>query len=335
MEQCMNLLAEKAGLSPWEIRYKNAVRPGDVLPNGQIADGATGLEGCLLAVKDIYENAEVAGIASFFKNSGVGVGLPDTGRCIVSVEGGRVHVRTGAACIGQGLATVTTQMACETLNLPPRMIVAEAPDTRRTPNSGTTTASRQTVFTGEATRRAAALLKKELDKGIPIAALEGREFLGEYLGETDPMGSGKENPVSHVAYGYAAEVVVLNRQGKVERVAAAFDLGKLVNPKAAEGQIEGGIVMGLGYAFTENYPVNNGVPTAKYGTLGLWRAPEAPPMEISFVRGPKLGDIAYGAKGVGELATIPTAPAAAGAYYALDGRLRATLPMENTFYSKR
>ena len=151
------------------------------------------LKEALLAVKDVYEQAEVAGISSFFKNSGVGVGLPDTGRCIISVEEGKIHVRTSLACIGQGMATVTTQIACETLNLPPEMIVAEAPDTRRTPNSGTTTASRQSLFTGEATRRAAMQLRYELDMGRALSDLEGEEFYGEYSAKTDPLINDKKS----------------------------------------------------------------------------------------------------------------------------------------------
>lgn len=334
-ENQLNLLAEMAGLDPWEMRYKNAIHPGQVLPNGQVADSSTGLTECLDAVKEAYYGAKTAGIASFFKNSGVGVGLPDTSRCIVSVENGKVHVRTSAACIGQGLATVTTQMACEILGLTPEMIVAEPPDTRRTPNAGTTTASRQTVFTGESTRRAALLLKEQLDAGKTLADLEGQEFYAEYLGETDPMGSDKENPKSHIAYGYAAEVVELNEEGRIAKITAAYDLGRVINPRAAEGQIEGGIVMGLGYALTEDYPLEGGYPKATYGTLGLLRATDVPPMEIIMLEGPRRNEEACGAKGVGELATIPTAPAVAGAYYARDGILRQRLPMSDTPYSKK
>ncbi|MDR1194602.1 MAG: selenium-dependent xanthine dehydrogenase [Peptococcaceae bacterium] len=338
-ENNLNLLAALVGISPWEIRFRNAIRPGQVLPNGQIADETTGLERCLLAVREAYEQAgrdgKVAGISSFFKNSGVGVGLPDTGRCVISVEDQRVHMRTSAACIGQGLATVVTQIACEVLGLPPAQILVEPPDTRRTPNSGTTTASRQTFFTGEAVRRAALLLRAKLDEGKTLAELEGEEFAAEYSGVTDPMGSDKPFPVSHLAYGYAAEAVILDQQGKVEKIVAAYDMGKVINPKAAAGQIEGGIVMGLGYALTEDYPLSDGVPTAKYGTLGLWRATDVPPMEIRFVEGPQLNTVACGAKGVGELATIPTAPAVAGAYYALDGQFRGKLPLEDTFYRKK
>ncbi len=334
MECCLNLLAEKAGLSPWEIRHRNAIRPGQVLPNGQIADPSTAVAECLEAVKADYESALYAGVASCFKNAGLGVGVPDTGRCIFSVERGRVHVRSSAACIGQGMATVMLQMACETLNIAPELLVIEPPDTRRTPNSGTTTASRQTLVTGEAVIRAARLLKVELDAGKTLADLEGREFFGEYLTETDPMGSSKEFPVSHVAYGYAAQVVKLDAGGKVTEVVAAYDVGRVVNPRAAEGQIEGGVAMGLGYALTEDFPVEGGYVKAKYGTLGLFRSTETPPIRVRIVRREEDGPFAYGAKGVGELATIPTAPAAQGAYYKLDGVFRTKLPLENTFYKK-
>ncbi len=333
-ENNLNLLAEKVGISPWEIRYRNAIRPGQVLPNGQVADVSTGLAECLEAIKDTYDKAKYAGVASFLKNSGVGVGLPDTSRCILSIEDGIVHIRTSAACIGQGLATVTTQMVCETTGITPDKVYAEPPDTLRTPNAGTTTASRQTVFTGESTRRAAEMLRAALDEGNTLADLEGREFYAEYLGETDPMGSDKPNPVSHIAYGYAAQVVEIDEVGRVTNIEAAYDMGRVINPKAAEGQIEGGIVMALGYALTEDYPLEGGYPKATYGTLGLLRSTEIPPMKLKFVQGPGFNPEAYGAKGVGELAAIPTAPAVSGAYYALDGVLRAKLPMENTFYRK-
>ena len=339
-ENNLNLLAEMAGLSPWEIRFRNVVRPGQSLPNGQLAGPDTELEACLLALKDVYEQTRAegksVGIACAFKNSGIGVGLPDVGRCILSVEQGLIHIRTSAACIGQGLATVIIQIACETLALPPERFVAEPPDTRRTPNSGTTTASRQTVFTGEAVHQGALKLKAALDQaGGNPDALEGQEFYGEYSGVTDPMGSDKPNPVSHVAYGYAATVAILDAEGRVEKIVAAYDIGAVVNPKSAEGQIEGGLLMGMGYALTEDFPIEGGYPKAKYGTLGLLRAPDAPVMEIHFMKPANPSPLALGAKGVGELATIPVTPAIAGAYYDRDKKLRAKLPMEDTFYRKK
>jgi len=232
------------------------------------------------------------------------------------------------------MATVLTQMVCQTLGVSPELVVVEAPDTSRAPNSGTTTASRQTLFSGEAVVIAANKLRADLS-GLPMHSLEGREYYGEYKPVTDPMGSGKPFPVSHVAYGYAAQVVELNGQGKLSKVTAAYDVGTVVNPKAAEGQIEGGIVMGMGYGLTEDYPLEGGYPKARYGTLGLIRAPDAPEIKTIIVkRGGKPG-AAYGAKGVGELATIPTAPAIHGAYYRFDGKLRTKLPMEDTKYYRK
>lgn len=334
MECTINLLAEKVGISPWEIRYGNAIRPGQVLPNGQIADDTTAMTSCLEAVREVYETAQYAGIACSFKNAGLGVGIPDTSRCRVSIENGIAHVRSSAACIGQGMATVILQMFCEATELSPTHVLVEHPDTARTPNAGTTTASRQTLVTGEAVTRAGKLLKEQLDSGKTLAQLEGQEFYAEYVTDTDPMGSDKPNPVSHVAYGYAAQVVRLDEQGKLIDVTAAYDLGKVVNPKSAEGQIEGGVVMGLGYGLTEDYPLSGGYPQAKYGTLGLFRATDAPPIHVIMVNKEHYGNFANGAKGVGELATIPTAPACQGAYYRFDGVFRTKLPLENTFYRK-
>lgn len=328
----INQLAELTGLSPWEIRYKNAIRPGQVLPNGQIADEGTALVETLEAVKDLYESSKYVGIACAMKNAGIGVGLPDIGRCRLTVEDGLIKIRTAAACIGQGVATVCKQIICETANVSPEIVVVDTPDTTVTPNSGTTTASRQTVFTGEATRQAGLALKKELETKT-LAELEGWDHYAEYSGITDKMGSDKPNPVSHVAYGYATQVVVLDETGKVTKVAAAHDVGRAINPVALEGQIEGGVVMGLGFALTEIMPIVEGIPKVKFGTLGLLRATNVPEIDSIIVEKNK-ADLAYGAKGVGEITVIPTAPAVQNAYYKLDGTFRTVLPLEKTAYKK-
>jgi aldehyde oxidoreductase len=332
----LDLLAGMVGISPWEIRHRNAIRPGQVLPNGQIADPDCAMVECLEALRTAYETHPLAGLACSFKNSGIGVGLPDTGRCLLSVEHGIVHVRTSAACMGQGVATVCLQILCEQTRLAPSCVLVEAPDTVRTPDSGTSTASRQTVFTGEAVRRAAAGLRDALDSGRTLAELEGCEFEGSFDGITDPMGSPKPYPVSHVSYSYGAQMVALDPGGKIERVVAAYDVGTPVNIQAVEGQIEGGIVMGLGYALTEDFPMQGGYPQATFGSLGLLRATDVPDIEVILVRAAGPGQPqAFGAKGVGELCLIPTAPACALAYYRLDGVFRTSLPLQDTFYDKK
>ena len=110
VESLLNEMADKIGISPWEIRYRNAIRPGEALPNGQIVDGSTGLVETLLAVKDQYEKAQFAGIACAMKNAGVGVGIPDTGRVRLKIEDGKVVIYAGASCIGPGLGTVLVQI---------------------------------------------------------------------------------------------------------------------------------------------------------------------------------------------------------------------------------
>jgi selenium-dependent xanthine dehydrogenase len=333
-ENNIDLLAELVGISPWEIRYRNAIRPGQVLPNGQMADESVALAECLEAVKDVYESNPYSGIALGFKNSGTGMGKQDIGRCILSVEDGMVHVRTSAACMGQGIATMCLTVLCEATGINPARVVHEWADTRRTPDAGTSTASRQTVMTGEAVRQAAEKLKAALDKACTLEELEGREFCGEYSAITDPLGAIKENPVSHISYSYGVQVVVLDDEGRVRRVVAAYDVGMPVNLQAVEGQIEGGIVMGLGYALTEEFIVENGYPKTKLGTLGLMRATDAPELDVILVQGKGRIPQAYGAKGCGELCLIPTAPAVSNAYYRLDGKFRTQLPLKDTYYKK-
>ena len=370
MEMTLTKMAHELGISPWEIRYRNAIRPGQTLPNGQIAPPSTGLVETLEAVKDICEQNRNIGIACAMKNAGVGVGIPDTGRCIVAVRDGKLHIRSGASCIGQGLGTVLTQIVCTMLHCEREDIVYEAANTVNAPDSGTTSGSRQTLVTGEACRRACQKLLAaagadvrvsdysgiahrqgmeslpggnssgtvgtELPEGASVdwRALEGQEFYGEYLAKTDPLGAQNvENPVSHVAYGYATHVCVLNDDGTIREIDAAHFVGKAINPLSCEGQIEGGVTMALGFTLTEHYPLYDCIPSARFGTLGLFRADQVPPIHSILVE--KEGqDMAFGAIGIGEITTIPTAPAVAGAYFALDGEMRTSLPLMKTPYER-
>ena len=370
MEMTLTKMAHELGISPWEIRYRNAIRPGQTLPNGQIAPPSTGLVETLEAVKDICEQNKNVGIACAMKNAGVGVGIPDTGRCIVAVKDGKLHIRSGASCIGQGLGTVLTQIVCTMLHCEREDVVYEAANTVNAPDSGTTSGSRQTLVTGEACRRACQKLLAaagadvrvsdysgiahrqgmeslpggnssgtvgtELPEGASVdwKALEGQEFYGEYLAKTDPLGAQDvENPISHVAYGYATHVCVLNDDGTIREIDAAHFVGKAINPLSCEGQIEGGVTMALGFTLTEHYPLYDCIPSARFGTLGLFRADQVPPIHSILVE--KEGqDMAFGAIGIGEITTIPTAPAVAGAYFALDGEMRTSLPLMKTPYER-
>lgn len=334
LESIINLLAEQVGISPWEIRYRNAIEPGKVLPNGQIADCSTALKETLEAVKDVYEaNKDHAGIACSMKNAGVGVGLPDKGRCNLVIEDGVCVIYAAASDIGQGCATVFCQDVAQATGLPLSKIRNAVCNTENAPDSGTTSGSRQTLLTGEAVRGAAVKLAdamKEVDNDLE--KLNGKNYFYEYYEPTDKLGADVPYPKSHIAYGFATHVVILDKKGKVTEVYAAHDSGKVVNPTSIQGQIEGGVLMGMGYALTEDWPLKDCVPQVTYGTLGLLRSTQIPNIHAIYIEKEKLLDVAYGAKGIGEIATIPTAPAVQGAYYALDGKFRTKLPLEDTFY---
>ena len=341
IETLLNMMADEIGISPWEIRMRNAIRPWGVLPNGQIVDDSTGLVETLEVIKPYYDEAVAAGkpvgLACAMKNAGVGVGIPDTGRCKLIIEAdGKLHIYTGASCIGQGLGTVLVQMIVSNTDLSRDDIVYERSNTWIAPDSGDTSGSRQTLVTGEACRRACEKLMEAKKQVSSLAGLEGQVFYGEYLAKTDPLGANVPNPVSHVAYGYATQLCILDpKTGLVEQMVAAHDVGKAINPLSCEGQIEGGVVMSMGYALTEQYHFdNNCKPINKYGTLGLFRAHQTPPIKAIVVDKPGL-NVACGAIGIGEITSIPTAPAIADAYYRLDGERRYELPLCNTPYERK
>lgn len=335
-EMNINLLADMVGLDPWEIRYRNAIRPGQVLPNGQTADPNTNMAACLEAVKEIYESNPYAGIACGFKNSGTGMGKKDIGRVLLSIEQGKIHIRTSASCMGQGIGQMVLTEICHVTALDPALFIYETADTIRTPNSGTSTASRQTVMTGEAARRAGEKLKLALESGKTLSELEGLEFIGEFSAKTDPLGADKENPISHISYSYGAQVIILNEEGKIKKAVSSFDVGTPVNLSSVEGQIEGGMIMGIGYGVTEEFKCVDGYPQSKFGTIGFMRATDIPELEVILCEPAEEDKLSYslGAKGCGELCMIPTAPACAHAYYRLDGKFRQSLPLADTYYRK-
>jgi len=177
-------------------------------------------------------------------------------------------------------------------------------------------------------------LKADLDKGNNLENLEGKVYKGEFDFKTDPIGSDKPNPVSHIAYGYATQLVVIDKEGKLVKLVAAHDVGRAINPVAARGQIEGGAAMALGYGLTEDFPLKDGVPQVKFGTLGIFRSTQMPPVEVHLIEKNDPSGVAFGAKGLGEIVVVPGAPACQNAYYKKDGNFRYKLPLENTAYKK-
>jgi xanthine dehydrogenase molybdenum-binding subunit len=331
IEQLLNRLAEECGIDAWEIRWRNILHPGDRFATGQKLDKPFGLDKTLLAVKDIYRGAKYAGIACGIKNVGIGNGMPDPGKALLRVEpDGRVSIRTGYTEMGQGLFTVTIQTAVEETGLPPETFTALT-DTAADLDCGQTTGSRGTVLSCNAVIDAARKLRKDLDAGKKLDDLIGNEYRGEWVcNYTHKLGAHVDEPKTHLTYGFATQVVILNDDGSIKKVIAAHDVGKVINPTLLQGQMEGSIHMGLGYALTEDFVVEGGqIQTDTIKSIGVLRAHQMPELEFIFIEEPD-PETSYGARGVGEIGLVPTAPAVAGAMEKFDGVRRTTLPMKDS-----
>ena len=334
MERVLDRLAEKVGIDGWEIRWRNALEVGDRFSTGQKLGPGVGLKKTLLAVRDAYRSARYAGIACGAKNVGVGNGMRESGRAILCPEAdGTVTLYHSWTEMGQGCHTVFRQIAAAELGITSGRIRVEV-DTERELDTGETTASRATMLGGRAVVEAAHRLSEALGgrapDGAAIASLAGREFAGEVAVDWTTPIEETDEPVTHFAYGWATQVVVLDDDGRLARVIAAHDVGRVINPTLLEGQVEGGVHMGLGQALTEELVVENGVPTTDtLKSLGIIPAAGMPPVECVFVEDPQ-PEGPYGAKGMGEAVMVPTAGAVAGALYRFDGIRRTTLPMRDT-----
>ena len=328
VEGVLDLLAERVEIDGWEIRWRNALDVGDRFGTGQKLGPGVGLKKTLLAVRDDYRDARYAGIACGVKNTGVGNGMAEHGRVVLRPEAdGTVTLFHSWTEMGQGVHTVLQQIACEELGLTPDRIRVVV-DTDHELETGQTTASRSTVLGGRAVIAAARELKASLD-GHLLEDLAGREFRGDFTVDwTTALDAGE--PVTHLAYAWATQVVLVDAEGRIERVIAAHDVGRAINPTLVEGQIEGGVHMGLGQALSEEFVVEGGIPaTTTLKSLHMIPPTGMPPVECVLVEVPQ-PEGPYGAKGVGEAALVPTAAAAAGALYAFDGIRRTTLPMKDS-----
>jgi len=296
------------------------------------------------------------GFAAAYKNTGLGGGAPDKAGAEVELyEDGTLEVRTSSAELGQGLVTVLQMIVAEEFALPPARVRVLVMDTDLTPDGGPTTASRQTFVTGNAALHAARTLREAiattlaekfdqppqnirfieglaqvdgqkipLGEAVRIMQAEGREPRVNYeywAPKTLPLGEGGD---MHFAFSFAAQaaqVEVDTRTGEVRvlQVITANDVGKAINPLGLQGQIEGGIMMGIGNALTEEFIVEEGrVFTDR---LARYRMPNIThtPKITSFVIEDPISTGPYGAKGVGELVSIPTTPAITNAIYNATG----------------
>jgi xanthine dehydrogenase molybdenum-binding subunit len=222
------------------------------------------------------------------------------------------------------------QFAVEATGLPATCFVPKV-DSTFDLQCGQTTGSRATLFGGRAVLAAGAKLKADLDAGHALAALAGRVYAGDVvIRDTTALGAPVANIKTHTTFGYATQLVILDAAGRVDRVVAAHDVGRAVNPALCSGQIEGSVHMGLGLALSEELSVRDGMPGPLHlGQLGILRARHMPRVDCVFIEEPE-SEGPHGAKGAGEIGLVPTAAAAAGALHAFDGRWRTRLPMKDS-----
>ena len=330
MEGVMDRLAEQVGISGWEMRKRNVIRPGEVWGPGQIMDdGACGAEACLDRAKPHIDAALAAGKAVGMglglKNSGLGNGLREVCAAVVRFRSadGRVEVRHGFTEMGQGVHTVALQTAVTELGIDPARIEVIV-DTTRQLGFGQTTGSRGTLMVAASVQHACRV-------ALAAECAPDVDHYAEHVVDwTQKLGDpAVPNPTIHAAFGFAAQVVVADRDtGAIEKVVAIHDVGRAVNPRLCEGQIEGSVHMGLGYALTEDFPSDeHGFPTnMTLRSLGILRPKDVPPIEVELVEVPQPRS-AYGIKGVGEIGLVPTSGAVAAALHMVDGVWRSTLPM--------
>ena len=330
MEGVLDRLAEKVGISGWQIRSRNVIRPGMVWGPGQIMDdGCLGAELCLNEIKPAYDAAvasgKAVGLGLGLKNSGLGNGFKEISKAIVRFKSnGRIEVRHGWTEMGQGINTVAAQVAVEELGVDAKMIDVIV-DTTRELGFGQTTGSRGTLM-------GAGAVKSACQAAVAANRAQDIDHVGEYRVDwTNKLGEpGVTNPIIHSTFSYAAQMVIIDRETqKIERVVAVHDVGRVVNPTLCEGQVEGSVHMGLGYALTENFPSDpeTGFPINKtLRSLGILRAKDVPPIEVKLLESPQ-PNAPYGIKGVGEIGLVPTAGAVASALHQLDGQWRSKLPM--------
>ena len=334
VESCIDELCEKGGFDRWQFRYDNALVEGDMTSTGQIIHAGSGVRQTLLAVKDIFKNAKFAGIACGIKNTGIGNGMADEGKIKIEiVSDQKVILNHGWTEMGQGVNTMAVQFLCEETGIEPDIVEIRV-DTAEGATAGMTTASRATSIIGNSIAKTCKKLREDL-KTHSLKELSGNIYKGEWVCDwTTKPGDESKEIITHYSYSYATQVVVLNDDGNIDTVYAAHDAGKIINPSLFEGQIEGSIHMGLGYALSEDLELEGGVPkSTKLRKCGILRAKEMPKMEVIGIEVPDPHG-PYGVKGVGEIGLVPTAAAVANAFYQYDGTRYYKLPIKKRIKKK-
>ena len=359
-ESQMDLLAQKLGMDPLEIRRINALKPGSLTATGQKLIASVGIGECLDAIKPYYEQAKSQWqkeSGGSYKKRGVGIGCmwygigntgvqnPSTAR-ITMDRNGSVTLFTGCAELGQGSTTVLAQIAAEVLGLAPEAIRMVVADTQCTTNAGATSASRQTYISGNAVKDAAEKLADVLlteavnklkapksslflDSGFVKDAADAHDKVGfSWLAgrihkkglpltwngffdpDTVPLDPETGRGVPYATYAFACQLALvsvdtLTGEVQVKKIVAAHDVGKAIHPENVKGQICGGVAMGMGFALMEEFVYGQTLSFKDYLIPTCADMPEIVPIIVESPEptGP------FGAKGVGEPALIPTAPA--------------------------
>ena len=327
LEGCMDELCKQGNFDRWQFRYDNALVDGLTTATGQKLK-AVGIRECLDALKEKFYSSKYTGLACGIKNSGVGNGMIDFSDVIIEIRGKEhIVIHHGWTEMGQGVHTIAIQTLCSETGIDPSMVEVIV-ETSAEIKTGMTTSSRATALLGNAIIDASKALNKDL-KEKPLAELLGNRYHGVYrCNWTTKPGADVKEVITHYSYGYAAQLVVLNEEGEIDTVYAAHDAGKIMNPTLFEGQIQGAIHMGVGYALTEDLPMADGrLKSTKLRDCGVLRAHETPAIEVIGIEvkdpvGP------YGVKGIGEIGLVPTAAAVANALCMFDGIRRYKLPMK-------
>jgi CO/xanthine dehydrogenase Mo-binding subunit len=327
LESCIDELCRKGGFDRWQFRYDNALVDGLRTSTGQKVTGV-GIRACLDAVKEDFYNAKFAGLACAIKNSGVGNGMIDESKVKIEIVSENfIRLHHGWTEMGQGVHNMALQTLCEETNISPEKIEVIV-DTEAQIKTGMTTSSRATALVGLAIINASKALKNDL-KTKTLKELAGKSYSGQFICDwTTKPGVTDREPIIHYSYGYAAQVCVLDEKGNIFKMIAAHDAGKIMNPMLFEGQIEGSVHMGLGYALSEDLPMVDGfLVSDRMKDLQILRAHETPEIIVKGVE-VKDGIGPYGAKGIGEIGLVPTAAAIANAFYKYDGIKRTKLPLK-------
>jgi xanthine dehydrogenase molybdenum-binding subunit len=343
-ESNMDILAGELGLDPVELRRRNALDVGSTTVTGQLMRESVGLLECIDKVDTDMRAGDFRwswdeghrrlawGFAVGYKNTGLGGGAPDKATAEVEAwqdpaKGLIAEVRISSAEMGQGLPGVLASCAAEELGIPTESVSVLLGDTDVCPDGGPTTASRQTFVSGNAVRLAARAVARKLPDATGTHVVTRHEY---WAPKTQPLGTGGD---MHVAFSFVAQAALCEidmRTGEVQvrKIVAAHDVGRAINPLTLEGQIEGGIVMCIGYALTEHYIQEDGKPwtnvMARYKMPGIMHAPSI----TSHIVEHELSTGPFGAKGMGELPSIPTSPAITNAIYNATGVRVRSLPVD-------